>query len=94
MLLEAAEFQWLHTHPYRLVNHLSAVRWITGAARRISGERRPKPSRALPGELPPSRLFKRLENHIGQMIRYDMGRVLPKQGRCTLVVAAQRPAEH
>jgi len=108
-LLRRTGFQWLGSERFRLVGSLAPLCWAarmsnrwrscSGIRRRIPGSPEGEDSSVppqppmLPTSLPPTRLNKRLYAYARPMMRYTVGRWLPKSGRCTLVVTALRPPE-
>jgi 2-polyprenyl-3-methyl-5-hydroxy-6-metoxy-1,4-benzoquinol methylase len=96
VLLADAGVQCVSTHRYALLGELPSVR----RARALLSRGKPERERAAPApvtdeelRLPPSRLSRRLAAHLAVLGRYQLGRVLPKQGRrCTLVMIGRRAA--
>lgn len=90
-LLELTGFSCRTVSRYGLIEHLGVARALAAPFRRGRGVPSSPTPGAHPHELPKSTLGGRLEGVAGTVLRYYLGRVLPRRGRrCTLVVVAER----
>ena len=91
-LLEDSGFEWVATHRFSLLSEMHFVKKLEALFQRPkAGATGPKKPLQIPTSLPASKLGARLTAHAGQFIRYDLGRVLPKEGhRCTLVMVGRK----
>ncbi|HWN70009.1 MAG TPA: class I SAM-dependent methyltransferase [Haliangium sp.] len=93
-LLQHTGFEHVETRRYTLVLQLPSVRWVRRLrAKRSTASAAPRSSTdEVPETVPRSSLGKRLDAHVGNLLRYGLGSVVPgRSRRCTLVVVARRP---
>lgn len=97
-LLELTGFERIEIRRFALLSSLPAARWcrnriaaMIGNARRSGRSPALHDGRTLTYRLPRVRPDRWIRAHLSQLIRYDLGRMLPSQGRrCTLLVTARR----
>jgi SAM-dependent methyltransferase len=96
-LLARTGFRWVETRRFLLAAHLPSVRFLSRLFSRRRSDvgahsERPEPlSGTLAPSIPQRRVFRRLQEELGQSIRYDLGGVLSGLwGRATLVIVARR----
>ena len=88
-LLKHSGFDCVAVHRHGLVSHLPVVR---GIASLFSGRGATQRKAPVDPEmtLPSSRWPARVASHLSQFVRYDLGRIAPRDGaRCTFVVVAR-----
>ena len=94
-LLDQVGLEVIDVARYTLVDRLRPIEWFESwlkARRRQAGGRNVGRAPTVPTELPSSSIKKCVGAMLSQVIRYEVGRVLPSRGlRCTLVIVARRP---